>query len=189
MNKSFDLNGNEMYNTDMEIVVDFMKLAMLFISKDFEVTQKDKLNIIELESQMLELLPTPQNERMNIIHDLMKHTLYKHKQMIQQSEKTNNDNETDNKTDDKYVILFFDSNCPACKRIRPEWELFKRTLNNTMYFTILEYDNVQENEEVFKYFKIKYVPTIMKVDIDRKKQIEQMKTEINLKSLLSFAKF
>ncbi|VBB17948.1 hypothetical protein YASMINEVIRUS_411 [Yasminevirus sp. GU-2018] len=57
---------DDQYNTDIEMVMDFMKLAVLFDNK--EINDSDKKNILSLQKSIIELLPVAQSDRMSAVY-------------------------------------------------------------------------------------------------------------------------
>jgi thiol-disulfide isomerase/thioredoxin len=213
-------NLNEIYNTDIETVMDFMKLSILF---DNPKTDPNNLKtIIELQKSILELLPVAQSERMASVYTLLVEVYHQNKKDINKNVVNKNvvdKNVVDKNVIDKnvinknvvvagtkdstqtqqidkklyhFIILFYKSSCPACKKIMPHWNEFKRlSVLRPANFTIIEYDSDDKiNAEIFQRFKIEDVPTVVKLRLDRDSNYaEGMTDSINVNNLLKFGIF
>jgi len=60
----------DQYNTDIEMVMDFMKLSLIF--DDDKVSQKDRTDTLILQKSILELLPVAQSNRMSAAYDILR---------------------------------------------------------------------------------------------------------------------
>ena len=76
------------------------------------------------------------------------------------SDKSNNnsDNNSDNNSEDK-IILFYAEWCGHCKKMKPEWDNFKKDNPEVCE----EYESEEITEELKKKYKINGYPTIVKV--------------------------
>lgn len=210
---------SETYNTDIEMVMDFMKLAILF--NNDEISENDKHDILLLEKSIIEVLPVAQSNRMSSIYSLLSEIYRNHKIIFKQSKLSsqhvtqksnknynvnthtnvdvNNNNivtlprifSTNNKRNDYFIILFYNSGIynPYCKKVMNEWEKFKQS-NSSSNFTIQQYDNVDlDNTEIFKHFNLEYIPIIIKLRLDAQNYIEKLQGDITLDKLNNFAHF
>jgi thiol-disulfide isomerase/thioredoxin len=188
---------NESYNTDIEMVVDFMKLSILFDKNTTSIN--DKQDIIKLQQSILETLPAAQSERMAAIYKMMNNIYLKNKQQAETfSQRSIFTTQTNpiiisrnlNKKADHFIVLFYKSSCPVCQSIMSTWNEFKRQHQDSN-FTVLDYDiNNANNVQLFKYFNILQVPTIIKLQLDKKEgYIEKFQGTISLDSLHQFSNF
>jgi thiol-disulfide isomerase/thioredoxin len=206
----------EVYSSDIELVVDFMKLALIFNDKKSDKSGHDKLEIINLETDILRLMPVAQSERMASVYKILKKILKKqtiifetmhgtyidnrekdqayHRacvKMISEEDKSSRHPQFMSKLvskDDRYVILLFDIKCPACQRIKPIWDNFRNTVKNSQ-FTVLEYDALEKNIPIFEKFNVSHVPTIVKLDLTVSAKITELNEQITQQSLNNFAVF
>lgn len=170
--------NSDIYNTDIEMIMDFMKLSLLF--DDENVSDKDKMDILQLQKKIIDILPVSQSNKISAAH-----------RILEEIYQINENELNDSKRREHCIILFYKSTCPACQRILGVWENFKRQ-NANSDFTIIDYDAMDpENTEIFKHFKIDSVPTIFKLKFDRKDHdfIEKLSVPITSGSLNDFARF
>jgi len=176
----------EQYNTDIEMVMDFMKLSLLFDGKD--TTDTNKLHILALQKNILDIIPVAQSNRMTAINKILEpiyhmnmseyNRVQKLNQLSNQSNKINNpikggDKNINSNKENQYIIMFHRSSCQACKKIWKKWTEFKNQ-NMDSDFTILEYDaDVRTTliKEKYEQFKIEYVPTVIKLNGKGDKEI------------------
>jgi hypothetical protein len=180
---------NEIYKTDIETVMDFMKLSILF---DNPKTTTDNLeNIVGLQKSILELLPAAQSERMASVYKLLVEVYRQNKKDLLGLKEPTKSNQTD-KNLDYFIILFYKSSCSACKKIMPYWNEFKRqSMLQSTNFTPIEYDSDDTaNAEIFQRFKIENVPMVVKLRLDRNNNYaEGMVDPISVNNLLNFSVF
>jgi thiol-disulfide isomerase/thioredoxin len=188
------------YNTDIEMVMDFMRLAILF--KNQNLNESDLANIIDLEQALIELLPVAQSNRMSTVYNNLTIIHKKHKKMFENRHKSNiaiashhqkiNYNPLEkalDKRDDHFIVLFYNSLCSSCMKIMDDWTKFKQ-LHTRSNFTILDYNNRDpNNSSIFNRFKITHVPTIIKLRLDSQDYMEIMQGPININTLGDFAYF
>jgi len=196
-------NNNNIYNTDIEMIMDFMKLSLIY---DESKSDKDRLDIIKLQKAILEILPVAQSYRMSTIYGLLADIYRKNKNYyIENSQSAsmkksifshqlqrNTSNVLQKQKEDHVIILFYKSTCPACQKIMGDWLEFKRQSNNSN-FTIIDCDSDKlENKQIFQYFKIEFVPTVLKLRFDVRSAdniVTKMNETINLDNLNKFAIF
>jgi hypothetical protein len=198
-----ETDNAEVYSSDIELVIDFMKLALVFNDQNEEVSFDNKVEIINLETKILQLMPVAQSNRMESTYKILKQILKK-QSMVLESVHSKSDqldqsrHEVYKKTDsvklldsreDRYILLFFDTNCSACKMIKPIWNEFKESVKDQIIYTVLEYDSIMENNPIFKKFNVEYLPSVIKLDLITSVKITMMKKQITLKSLSEFASF
>lgn len=170
------------YNTDIEMVMDFMKLSLIF--DDDIVSHKERADILKLQRVLVELLPVAQSNRMSACYDILRKIYHKNKYEFMNPVKKIPD-----KRNDHYILLFYKSTCPASRHIMGDWEEFKRQHMDSN-FTIIEYDSMDpKNADVFAYFKVDSVPTLFKLRLDQSDYIQKMSSNISPHTLNDFAKF
>src|SRR5579872_6688141 len=189
-----EIDQSETYNTDIEMVMDFMKLAILF-SKD-EISENDKHDILLLEKSIIEVLPVAQSNRMSSIYGILSEIYRKHKMIFKSKQSlsfshmytysninknydennimvmprifSNNNTSNNDKRNDYFIILFYSSDIhnPHCSKIMNDWEKFKLA-NSLSNFTTQQYDSMDPNNtEIFQHFDLEYVPVIIKLRLD-----------------------
>ena len=182
--------SSDQYNTDIEMVMDFMKLSLLF--DDSNISQDDRIDVLKLQKSILELLPVAQSNRMSAAYDMLRNIYRQNKKeyIQQQYTKTKTlSSPIPDKRNDHYILLFYKSLCPACKRIMDTWGRFKHQ-HMSSNFTIIDYDAMDpKNQGIFEQFKIESVPTIFKLKLDTTNYIQKMMTDITLENLNNFANF
>jgi thiol-disulfide isomerase/thioredoxin len=57
------------YNTDIEMITDFMKLSLIYDNKN--ISDKERFDIIILQKSIIELLPVAQSNRMSTIYGIL----------------------------------------------------------------------------------------------------------------------
>jgi thiol-disulfide isomerase/thioredoxin len=177
------------YDTDIEMVMDFMKLSFIFDKPETSI--ENLKEIIKLQYSLLELLPVAQSNRMATIHNLLNDVYRKNKKELEKrAMPCQKPNLTQKKEGTQFVILFYRSSCPACKKIFPQWTEFKKR-NSLENFTTLEYDNDDKsNEKIFELFKINEVPTVIKLKLDKSANYaEILNAPIDLENLSKFSVF
>lgn len=172
-------DGKSIYTTDIEMVMDFMKLALFFDktnNSNFKDNQNKKM-ILKLESSLLELLPVAQNNRMASIYKIL--TLIHNKQQILIKPNINKKSQ--------FIILFFSSSCPASQKILNDWKQFKNQPHES--FTVIDYDGDDfSNDEIFKHFNITDVPTVIKLNLTDTINVEKLDVPITLESVDNFSR-
>lgn len=191
-----ELDSSEHYNNDIELVMDFMKLSLLF---DNSTKNPSNLKeITKLQKDILELLPVAQSNRMSAVYDLLA-DIYRRNmneldgKILDKPEQKifSKQQKQQNKRNTHFMILFYKSSCATCQSILPFWEEFKRQ-NSMANFTCLEYDKDDDsNKEIFTRFKIENVPSVVKLRLDRNTSdySEKLTSSINLENLLKFTLF
>lgn len=193
------------YTSDIQYVMDFMKLAEIFNSDKASVHQKNA--ILLMEKALYETLPVAQSNRMSRIHSHLHDIIKKHDQMLeimhknlnvqnmQRQQMSRNVSEKDEIAKDKkkehFIIFFYSSKCGACKKVMADWKTFT-SIHHDSNFTILEYDSTKpEDMKTFETLHITTVPTIVKLNLDVKTPdyLTTLKGDINIRSLLDFAHF
>lgn len=186
------------YTSDIQFVMDFMKLAELFNSDKATIHQKRAM--LTMEQGLYDTLPVAQSNRMSKIYSYLHDIIKKHEQILETMHKipkqiTRNISEKDeiakDKRKDHFIIFFYSSNCGACKRVMADWNTFK-DIHRDSNFTILEYDSAKPQDmETFNALHIKNVPTIVKLKLDVRTPdyLTVLGGDINIKSLLDFAHF
>jgi hypothetical protein len=193
-NTNYDNDNDKAYTNDIEMVMDFMKLSILFDKS--ENTQEKNIHeklktILEMQKSILELLPVAQSNRMASVYELMVSIYRKNKQSVNEQSKSeqtksetllmskpsfanNSSANKNNKKNDHYMILFYDLSRPESEQIIKHWNEFKRN-NSSENFSMIEYDindsSLQDsirsdNSELFSLFKIKNIPSVIKVKLD-----------------------
>lgn len=188
----------QMYNQDVEMVMDFMKLSILFDSS----TDEECIDILKLQYGILELLPTAQSNRMGSIYEILGEIYTKNKNecknRIKDDQKTANGLDTipyETNKDDNYIVLFYCSLCKRCNKIMNDWNKFKE-MNKEANFTVKEFDKNTLNDggKMFNYFEVNddMIPIVYKFRLgenDNNKCYEIMDNEVNLLNLTHFANF
>jgi len=174
-------NDKTSYNTDIEMVMDFMRLAVLF--NDRSLPETERSNILMLEKAVIDLLPIAQSHRMASIYALI-NKIYEKQQSQSQSHPHP---QSQSGGIDHFIVLFYRSTCPACQKIMNDWENFKKAPING--FTTIQFDGDDiSNRDIFKYFKVNSVPTIFKLQLDRQDYIHKLEGPITYESLTRFAR-
>jgi len=199
--------ANVTYESDIEMVMDFMKLSLLF--DNASNTIDNLITITKLQKSILEILPVAQSNRMSSIYDLLAEIYRRNKREVEDKSRStegypkgyskglsldrNNflSDNLSNKRKDHFIILFYKSSCPQCIKINPIWNEFKMQ-NDLSNFTTIEYDwDDTSNSEIFRLFKIKKVPTIVKLRLDNNagNYAEELVETVNLDNLSRFTNF
>lgn len=63
------MESTDIYNTDIEMVMDFMKLSLAYDDKN--ISDKERFDIIKLQKAILELLPVAQSNRMSSVYGML----------------------------------------------------------------------------------------------------------------------
>lgn len=183
------IDDNDVYKTDIELVMDFMKLALAFDKPN--VSQKQRKVLLDLQQKILELLPVAQSNRMEAVYKMME-VAYRintdtYAQTVSSVLPTTLDEKE--KTEEHAIVLFYRSSCPACQSILPIWKEYK-SQNISSPFTIAEYDaDEPSNASIFRRFNISAVPTVLKLRIGRELNVEKLKDPITSSSLSSLSVF
>ncbi len=178
----------ETYNTDIEMIMDFMKLSLAY---DKVSTYQDKKDILKLQQGVIELLPIAQSNRISSIHSIMNEIYNKNKENLSLLDKdiAHDKIDDENFKRDHFIVLFYNNTCSACNKIMPIWEEFKQN-NEDSNFTILQWDaSDPTTTKVFEYFNITEVPTIIKLELDKNNYVTHMTTDITLEYLNDFGHF
>lgn len=64
-------SAKKQYNNDIEMVMDFIKLSLLFDSKN--TTDTNKLHILALQNAILNIIPVAQSNRMTAVNKILDH--------------------------------------------------------------------------------------------------------------------
>jgi thiol-disulfide isomerase/thioredoxin len=187
------MEATDIYKTDIEMVMDFMKLSMGFDNEN--ISDKERYDIIKLQKAILELLPVAQSNRMSTVYGILADIYQKNKKEYTDRLSSHPDKHvmiTTKQKENRVIVLFYRPTCPACKKIMGHWKEFKRQHKDSN-FTITEYNSENpDNREIFESFEIEFVPTIFKLAFDEKDN-KRIKTKMNDKidpdSLHRFAKF
>lgn len=217
----------DIYNTDIEMIMDFMKLSLAYDDKN--MSDNDRFDIIKLQKAILELLPVAQSNRMSAVYGFVTEIYRKNKKEYVDSVKPllitpsssivlesavspratkildrsqsgakvlfdqrKESQYVQKQKEDHIIILFYKSTCPSSQRIMGDWFEFKRQHKDSP-FTILDYDsNNPENIDIFRHFKVTFVPAVFKLTFDAKDKnnlATKMKDTITHDSLHKFAIF
>lgn len=161
----------ESYYTDIQIIMDYMKLAFIIDKQDIHIP--DKKEALELQKKLLDLLPVAQSNRMAEIYKRL-HNVYDIN--YDTLERLTNGSKAYN------LILFYDSGCSHYDRIASTWDAFKSTNRGNSIYGIFSYDmrdiiysekkNIPLTKkqlkkiELFKRFEIEDFPTLACVDMN-----------------------
>lgn len=63
------MDSSNIYSTDIEMVMDFMKLSLAYDDKN--ISDKERFDIIKLQKAILELLPVAQSNRISTIYGIL----------------------------------------------------------------------------------------------------------------------
>jgi tyrosine-protein phosphatase YwqE len=182
----------DIYHTDIEMVMDLMKLFLAYDRKD--LSDEDKLDILRLQKLIIELFPVAQSNRMSTIYSIVTEMYRKNKKEYFEKTINNNPNQGNINKEDHLIALFYRTSCPACKNIMDVWKKFKN-LNQDSKFIFLEFDSDDSDDNtkrIFSYFNIEYVPTIFKIRYDAASKndiAKKLNQSITLESLTNFANF
>ena len=184
------MESTDIYHTDVEMVMDLMKLFLAYDKN--ELSDKDKYDLLKLQKLVIQLFPVAQSNRMSTIYGILTDIYRNNKK--EYFERNLNSELVNNHKEDHLIVLFYRTSCPACKNIMSIWENFKK-LNQDSNFIFLEFDSDDSDDNtnrIFSYFNIEYVPTIFKIryDASSKEDIsKKLKQSITLDSLTNFAVF
>jgi len=161
---------SEAYYTDIQIIMDFMKLS--FVIDKSDVHQPYKKEALELQHQLLDLLPVAQSNHMSEIYKRLRRVYDINYDTL---ERQTNNNKAFN------LILFYDSESPHYDRIASTWDRFKRMNRSNSIYGIFGYDmcdiiysekkNIPftkkqlKKMELFKRLAIHDFPTLACVDM------------------------
>lgn len=192
----------ETYNTDIEMVMDFMKLSIIFDNK--KIGEMHRSEALRLQGAIIEMLPIVQSNRMEQAYGIIRKIYLANKREADSDSSDSDDfDEFDEveapliskpsvpmkfaeagKSRDNFIVLFHKSSCPACKKIMPTWNQFKGMHTDNPNFTILDWDsNDPKNRGVFDYFKIEFVPTVFKLELLEPDIVTKLEDPITLPAL------
>jgi len=183
-------SSDEKYYTDIQIIMDFMKLSWIIDDKSIDIEYKREA--LKLQKGLLRLLQVAQSNRIAMIYKKL-HTVYMINQDTIGQKKNNNLNYN--------IILFYDSECPSYKKMSEVWDNFKSiNIDNNLYGIVdldirdiiySEKKNIQltqkqmRNKELFKRFNIQKTPTIAAVNMNNGKGL-WMEQNITLENIHKF---
>lgn len=180
--------------SDFDMIGDFIRLNII-INRD-STTLKDKQDSLELQGVLLQLMQVTENNEIlfyNLLHDVyISNVRYINELSGSHEAKKITTHELDEESDrdNNFMILFHNPDCSACRETMPVWNEFKAKSNETSRkIIILEFEDNDHNSKVFEYFKIQYVPTIIKLQLDKKKYATLFNDDINISNLLKFSQF
>lgn len=179
----------EIYNTDIEMLVDLLKLNFNFDSlSGLPDTSNEKLseNLV-LQKNLLDIInnsPEKKSKRIESAYNILSDIYHRNKKSLSDRLLNNKNNHI--------IVLFYRTTCGDCKRIMGEWDKFVEHYSGSE-FKIISYDgDNQDNMKIFKYFKITDVPTVLKLRLDtkdRETMITKMSDNISYETLRNFATF
>lgn len=157
----------EKYTTDVELVSDFMNLALLYDNKNASL--KEKQEIVLLEKNIIDLLPVSQSNRMSTIYSMINDIHNIHKNNM--------------KTNEKYLTLFYDKHIPI------DWMNFEKYSKKNILLKTYDINDI-ENRKLIKYLNVSSFPSVLKLNLDGSKDyVIKMNEPITLNNLINFAKF
>jgi thiol-disulfide isomerase/thioredoxin len=189
------MTDDNKYNTDLEAIGDYLKLALGFDRKNTGDSVNDNELVANLatQKQMLKLLTTtpPKSNRIANVYKLFLE-LYDINKVIVTEILDDKLTQYKEQKDNHFIVLFYKKSCGSCQSIMGVWKQFKEHCEK-LNFNVIEYDSLNPaNEHIFKYFKIMDVPTILKLQLDAKDRnniVKKLNKDINFNNLCEFATF
>lgn len=176
------MDTKEKYLTDVELVSDFMNLALLYDNN--KSTKNEKQEILTLEKEIINLLPIAQSNRMTTIYSLM-NEIYKLHANEKIEQLNDNANTNDEILKDYYLVLFYDRQIPSV------WSKFEQFVNKNKIINTKVYDkNDPRNNELINYLNINEYPYVAKLQLDGSTQdyLIKMNKSLTLNNLTEFIK-